>query len=89
MNAETTLARALDDNDARARDEAFALIREALTISATSAPAPASMTPSAQARPWVADGLNRTTDKTTSRAVPHHFFTRVYGAARRRQGLCG
>jgi hypothetical protein len=32
-NAETTLARALDGHYARARDEAYALIREALTVS--------------------------------------------------------
>ena len=41
-NAETTLARALDGHYARARDEACALIREALATSGDSTPAPAS-----------------------------------------------
>ena len=39
-NAETTLARALDGHYARARDEAYALIREALTISGDIIPGP-------------------------------------------------
>ncbi len=39
-NAETTLARALDGHYARARDEAYALIREALTISGDICPGP-------------------------------------------------
>jgi transposase len=39
-NAETALARALDGHYARARDEAYALIREALTISGDIIPGP-------------------------------------------------
>jgi transposase-like protein len=39
-NAETTLARALDGHYARARDEAYALIREALTIPGDIIPGP-------------------------------------------------
>ena len=38
-NAETTLARALDGHYARAGDEAYALIREALTVSGDIRPA--------------------------------------------------
>ena len=39
-NAETTLARALDGHYARASDEAYALIREALTVSGDICPGP-------------------------------------------------
>ena len=39
-NAETTLARALDGHYARAGDEAYALVREALTVSGDIHPAP-------------------------------------------------
>jgi len=39
-NAETTLARALDGHYARAGDEAYALIREALTVSGDIHPGP-------------------------------------------------
>jgi hypothetical protein len=39
-NAETTLARALDGHYSRASDEAYALIREALTVSGDIRPGP-------------------------------------------------
>jgi len=42
-NAETTLARALDGHYARAGDEAYALIREALTISGDIRPGPGAL----------------------------------------------
>ncbi len=43
-NAETTLARALDGSYARAGDEAYALIREALTASGDIIPADGTLT---------------------------------------------